>query len=425
MSLPFVVAVLVRWRVAAPEAGRAIEDHPAAGGAPRIPRGARTTPNAEPEYCRGDDRRSARTGPREEAGRRSARKPRMPCVGHVPLQSSFDSAGMIHAHGQKCRDDLHRRRAPAGRHRQHQPGLPGQRLLDLGIFATHASPSPTTSPPWSPPSGTPGPPAGGAGALRRPGSHRGRPHPRGRRRALGRPAGASTRTCSRRSARFASRGFTMSDSNRKQALLPAGSHRHPLLGHRSRLHAGARGDPGRRPARRPLGAQGDVGRAPSSRGWPTAAAPAPATRCGASATFGIGESMPPRGWRTSPGAAPTWRSARGPASRPHHHPARPGHARGRPAAGRAGGQGPRGPRRAGVRRRRPGAARRSPGGLLLERGLTVAVAESCTGGLVGKRLHRRPGQQRLLPGRRDRLRQRREDATCSASRRACWPSTAR
>ena len=39
--------------------------------------------------------------------------------------------------------------------------------------------------------------------------------------------------------RFAARGYTMGESNRKQAQLPQGGDRHPHLGHRPRLLPGA------------------------------------------------------------------------------------------------------------------------------------------------------------------------------------------
>ena len=63
-------------------------------------------------------------------------------------------------------------------------------------------------------------------------------------------------------------------------------------------------------------------------------------------------------------------------------------------------------------------------GLCLGRGLTVALAESCTGGLVADAITDVAGLQRLLLGRRGLVLQRGQGAAPRRAWRPCWPPTA-
>ena len=302
----------------------------------------------------------------------------------------------------------------------------GQRLLDLGIFATHARlrhrrpgrhrhrhPGRLAAPP------------GGAGALRRPRPHRGRPHPRGHRRGPRAPPRAPRGPA--RGDPGAVRRPGLHDGREQPQAGPtaAGSDRHPPLGHGPRLLCWSTRGRSSSPSPASPGSSRRCGRGPSSRGWPPSrAARAPATPCGASARSASANRWPPRGWRTCRGGARTWRSGRGPAwrSSPSSCAVRPRpRAHGGWTSCEAKVRAALGDRVFGVDG--PGLPEIA-GRLLLERGLTVAVAESCTGGLVGKRFTDIPGSSDYFLGRRHRLQQRREDAAFWASRRRCWPSTA-
>ena len=208
--------------------------------------------------------------------------------------------------------------------------------------------------------------------------------------------------------RFAARGFTMGDSNRKQALLPQGATAIPISGtapgffleHEGTLVVALPGVPWE-----------------LKEMWEGTIEPRLAARPGSGdghavrriRVFGIGESMAAEKladlpWRGSDVEIGTRASLeeltiilRGPAT--------PG---GHAAPGRARGQGARGARRPGVRRGRPGTARD-------RRRAAAGARPHRRGGRVvhrrpgGQALHRRARQQRLLPGRRHRVQQRGQD----------------
>ena len=78
--------------------------------------------------------------------------------------------------------------------------------------------------------------------------------------ALGRPLEHRDDLLGEIQERFASRGWTMGDSNRKQALIPRGASAIPLAGTAPGFSRLARRDLGGGPARRALGTEADVGK---------------------------------------------------------------------------------------------------------------------------------------------------------------------
>ncbi len=181
-------------------------------------------------------------------------------------------------------------------------------------------------------------------------------------------------------------------------LAAAGRLPHSHLGHRARLHRAARRHPGGGPAGGALGAEGDVGRAP----WSLCCA---RTRAGSSGhavrrirTFGIGESMAAEmlsefEWRGSEVEIGTRAQLdgltiilRGTASPEGIEKLDATQARICAILGdRVFGVDSEG-------------LPEITGGLLRQAGLTVAVAESCTGGLVAKRFTDVPGSSDYFVG---------------------------
>ena len=274
----------------------------------------------------------------------------------------------------------------------------GQRLLDLGIFATHAVSVADDL-------------AAMAAAIREALSR----HPEvlvlsgglgptdddltreATAEALGRPLELHNDLIEKIREKFASRGFTMTDSNRKQALLPRGATAIPLSGtapgfmveHEGTLIAALPGVPWE-----------------LKEMWERTVEPRLDERGGSGAghavrrirTFGIGESiaaerladMPWRGSDVEIGTRASLDDLtiilRGPATPAGTQALDEVEAKVRAALGE---------RVFGVDC--PGLPEIT-GGLLLERGFTVAVAESCTGGLVGKRFTDIPGSSEYFLG---------------------------
>ena len=275
---------------------------------------------------------------------------------------------------------------------------------------------------------------------RRSGPDRRRPHRRGRRRAARAGRRRSTRPSS-----SGSRAIVERLTARRGWSRRPGGHggRRPQAGAGARR--GRRARTGRHRAR-----------ASSSRRRRAATGPPvarPAGPAGGAARHVAGRARPPsRSGARSPGAAElrqetvrlwgtleaqlavTLRERRARAGRPgdHHLPARrragdrhPLRAR-TPRPPTTGCSTAAAPRGTGTRCSPPGPTLDDlVADALAEPGLTVATAESCTGGLLAGRLTARAGSSAYVLGRDHRLRELGQGAAGRRPGRSCWPSTAR